>query len=127
MGRTNATFRDLLRRTEREWQPFRRALRRRDREHFDSLLEHARNHADAAGNLNPTDPVPAILLSAILAQERERAALEQDVGALAEQIEAQRERIDELEAALGTLEDEREQAVADADGVGSPDPVDSSR
>ena len=90
MGRTNATVRDLLRHTEREWGDFRRALRRRDQAHFDRLFEYARDHADAAGTLNPTDPVPAIVLSIVLAQERERAAL--------------KERVDELEATLAELD-----------------------
>lgn len=104
MGRTNATFRDLLRHTEREWRDYRRALRRRDRAHFDRLLDHARDHADAAGNLNPTDPVPAILLSVVLAQERERTALEERVEEQAERLAAQDERIDDLEDEIDRLE-----------------------
>lgn len=86
MGRTNATFRDLLRHTETEWGDYRRALRRRDREHFDRLFEHARDHADAAGYLNPTDPVPAILLSIVLAQERERSELAERIATLEERV-----------------------------------------
>ncbi|GAB3686655.1 hypothetical protein GCM10028857_19070 [Salinarchaeum chitinilyticum] len=86
MGRTNATYRDTLRSIEGEWDDFERALRRNDREHFQRLFEHARRYADAAGNQNPTDPMPAILLSMLLAQERERATLA--------------ERVDELEARL---------------------------
>lgn len=105
MGRTNATFRDLLRHTEREWADYRRALRRRDREHFDRLFDHARDHADAAGNLNPTDPVPALLLSVVLAQERERARLEERVEEQAERLAARAARIDELEATVDELEE----------------------
>lgn len=37
MGRTNPTFRDQVRAVERRWQPFQRALRRRDRNAFDRL------------------------------------------------------------------------------------------
>ena len=104
MGRTNATVRDLLRHTEREWQDFRRALRRRDQAHFDRLFEYARDHADAAGALNPTDPVPAIVLSIVLAQERERAALEEQVEEQAERLDAREKRIDELEEAVDRLD-----------------------
>lgn len=123
MGRTNATFRDLIRRTERDWQPFRRALRRRDQAHFDRLVEHARDHADAAGTLNPTDPVPAILLSIALAQERERAQL-------ADRVDELEATVDELEATLNalavrTLEgDQRELPPADerSDDAATADP-----
>lgn len=75
MGRTNPTYRDALTAIEREWGDYRRALRRRDRPHFDRLFAHAREHADAAGALNHTDPVVPLLLSVTLAQERRIAAL----------------------------------------------------
>lgn len=76
MGRTNPTYRDTLRRTEERWAAYRRALRRRDRAHFDRLFEHAREHADAAGYLNhPTAEVP-LLVSILLEHERRLARLE---------------------------------------------------
>lgn len=87
MGRTNATYRDVLRRTEQDWSDFRRALRHVDREHFDRLIEHARTYADAAGNQNPTDPIPMILLSIVLAQERHQARLEKRVDDLEDTIQ----------------------------------------
>jgi hypothetical protein len=71
VGRTNPTYRDWLDRTEREWQPFRRALRRRDQADFDRLFERARGHADAAGYLNSPTPEFALFLSVLLAHERE--------------------------------------------------------
>ncbi|MEF8852440.1 MAG: hypothetical protein V5A44_09940 [Haloarculaceae archaeon] len=71
MGRTNPTLRDRLDALEREWQPFRRALRRRHRAEFDRLFERARSHADAAGQQNPPDAWRAFVLGVLLAQERE--------------------------------------------------------
>lgn len=71
MGRTNPTYRDWLDRTEQRWQPFRRALRTRDQEDFDRLFERAARHADAAGYLNAAEPEHAMLLSMLLAQERD--------------------------------------------------------
>ncbi|WP_135822389.1 hypothetical protein [Halostella litorea] len=71
MGRTNPTFRDFLQTFRSQWQPFRRGLRRQDKPHFDRLFEHAESHADAAGYMNATDPEVAIILSMLLAQERE--------------------------------------------------------
>ncbi|MFB6152040.1 MAG: hypothetical protein ABEJ40_09570 [Haloarculaceae archaeon] len=71
MGRTNPTVRDRLDRLEREWQPFRRALRRRDRADFDRLFDRARGHADAASQQNPPDAWRAFVVAVLLAQERE--------------------------------------------------------
>jgi hypothetical protein len=76
MGRTNPTYRDVLRGFEDRWQPYRRALRHEDQARFDQLLGHARTHADAAGNLNHQSPVVPVLLSIALAQERRLDELE---------------------------------------------------
>lgn len=73
MGRTNPTFRDLLRALEHRWDDYRRALRRRDQAHYDALFEHAANHADAAGYLNPSEPMYPILLSMLLEHEKQLA------------------------------------------------------
>lgn len=81
MGRTNPTFRDFLSRYEARWAPFRRALRRGHRDDFDRLFDHARDHADAAGHANATDPETAVLLSMLLAQERELRRLRDRVDA----------------------------------------------
>lgn len=82
MGRTNPTYRDCLSTVERRWGDYRRALRRRDQPHFDRLFEHARAHADAAGQLNHADPVVSVLVSVALAQERQIDALRERVAAL---------------------------------------------
>lgn len=82
MGRTNPTYRDALRRLEERWQPYRRALRRQHQEHFDALLAHARDHADAGHMQNPIDPELGILVSICLAQQRELAELQERVEAL---------------------------------------------
>ena len=84
MGRTNPTFRNVLRRFEENWQQYRRALRREHQEDFDELLEHADRFAAAAGMQNPTDPEKAILVSVLLAHEVEQREL--------------RERVENLEA-----------------------------
>lgn len=75
MGRTNPTYRNFLQQYEDRWQPYRRALRRDDQQHFDRLFKHARQHADAAGHQNSPDPERAALFSMLLAQQRELAAL----------------------------------------------------
>lgn len=79
MGRSKPTFRNYLERFQGDWQPFRRALRRRHQGDFDRLFEKARGHADAAGHLDPTEPRFAILFSMLLAQERELRELRERV------------------------------------------------
>ncbi|NHN47890.1 hypothetical protein G9464_09800 [Halostella sp. JP-L12] len=87
MGRTNPTYRDLLRRTAERWETFRRGLRREERRRFDDLWEHAHRHADASGLLNHPDPIVPALFSMALEHQR---------------------RIDELGARLDAVEDDRE-------------------
>lgn len=70
MGRTNPTYRDLLRRVQSDLDPFRRVLRRESQRDFDRLFERADRHADAAASLNPTDPERAVIWSILLSQER---------------------------------------------------------
>ncbi|MFB6111652.1 MAG: hypothetical protein ABEJ35_03855 [Halobacteriaceae archaeon] len=75
MGRTTPTYRSYLDAYEAEWQPFRRALRRRDEPAFDRVFDRARRFADAGGQQDPPDPRFAVLMSILVAQEREIAAL----------------------------------------------------
>jgi hypothetical protein len=76
VGRTNPTFRDRISAVEQRWQPFRRALRRRDRPAFDRLFRAARDHADAGGQRNHPEPLFPILVAALVEQERRIARLE---------------------------------------------------
>jgi hypothetical protein len=46
---------------------------------FDQLFVYARDHADAAGNLNPADPLAPVWVSIALEQERRIAELEDQV------------------------------------------------
>lgn len=85
MGRTNPTFRDQLGAIEDEWETFRRALRRVDQHRFDDLFVYARNHADAAGNLNYPDPLAPVWMSIALEQERRINKLETQVEALTDE------------------------------------------
>lgn len=71
MGRTNPTYRDRLTALEREWGSYRRGLRRPAQARFDSLFEHGREYAHAASNRNHPDPMVPLLVSVLLAHERE--------------------------------------------------------
>jgi len=109
MGRTNPTFRDHLRHLETQWEAYRRALRHHDIEHYDRLFEHARAHADAAGHLNPTDPMPAILVSIALEHERHLASLQAEIDELESTLET-------LETADGETPTQRQEVSIDGDG-----------
>jgi hypothetical protein len=87
MGRTNPTHRDALRATETRWADYRRALRRRDREHLDALFEHARAHADAGGYRNHPEPMVSVLVAALVEHERRLAELEEESGRTDETVE----------------------------------------
>ena len=82
MGRTNPTFRDLVRTVEERWQAFRRTLRRRDQPRFDRLFEYVREHADAGSILNHEDRLAPMLVSIDLEQERRLDDLDERVDAL---------------------------------------------
>lgn len=82
MGRTNPTYRDQLREVEEEWGEFRRPLRREDQFRFDDLFVYARNHADAAGNLNHPNPLAPVWMAIALEQEQRIAELETQIEAL---------------------------------------------
>ena len=82
MGRTNPTYRDVIRALEDRWQQYRRALRRDDKHHFDRLFEYGRAHADAAGYLNHQGPELTLLVSVALEQEKELQELHHRIEAL---------------------------------------------
>lgn len=103
MGRTNPTYRDFLDGYRDRWSPYRRALRRRHREDFDRLFEHARTHADAAGHQNGTEPQLAVLVSMLLGQQRELRELRENAGEL-------RERVRELDGADRSEDEDRSSA-----------------
>ncbi|WP_135828938.1 hypothetical protein [Halorussus halobius] len=81
MGRTNPTFRDVLRSLEGNWQDYRRALRRPDQDRFDQLWEEARQYADAGGYLNHQNPMVVVLFSMVLAHEQRIQDLEAELEA----------------------------------------------
>jgi hypothetical protein len=89
MGRTNPTYRDTLRRIESRWDGYQRALRRSDQPHFDHLLEHAREHADAGGYLNHEEPMFPVLVSIALEHEKTVAELEARIDSLETQLQEQ--------------------------------------
>lgn len=75
MGRTAPTYRLLIESMAQDWGPFRRALREKDREAFDRLMDKVRAHSSACGYANRIDPLESAFMSILLEQEKELRAL----------------------------------------------------
>ncbi len=86
MGRTVMPFSQVVEAARREFQPFRRALRKADQQALDELFEWARLHVQAGVQLASPDPREPILLAVLIEMRKEQVRL------LA--------RVNELEAAL---------------------------
>lgn len=71
MGRTIPTYRLHLESILNDWMDYRRALREKDREAFDRLLNKARQHASAASYSAHLDPTDLAFLSILLETEKE--------------------------------------------------------
>lgn len=78
MGRTVPSFRMLLDSIIMELGDFRRALRRRDREVFDRIMDMAREHASASTVAASIDPMDTIVLSILIEQQKQIDNLEED-------------------------------------------------
>jgi hypothetical protein len=77
MGRTAPTFRRLQDGIIGRWEKFRRALRRRDREAFDRMMDKARRHSAASSYDARADPTDSIFMSILLEHEKELCELKE--------------------------------------------------
>lgn len=78
MGRTVPTYRLALERMAQQWNDFKRALRKDDREAFESLVNRARMHASAATYAISLDPTESAFLSMLLEHEKELMRLKEE-------------------------------------------------
>ena len=83
MGRTVVPFTQELYREEASWAPFRRALRKEDRELLDDLFAAARHHTAACAFAGRAVPFEAILMSMLLEERRAVRELERRLEELA--------------------------------------------
>ncbi len=82
MGRTIATFHQLIEETQARFAPFRRALRREDQRVFDELFARAKYYA-ASGSMDAAwEPLETLLLIFLLEQQKRLRALEAHLDAL---------------------------------------------
>ena len=77
MGRTIATFHQLIEETRARFAPYRRALRREDQQVFDRLFERVKYYA-ASGSMEASwNPLDTIFLTFFLEQQKTLRALEE--------------------------------------------------
>lgn len=82
MGRTIATFHQLIEQTRARFAPYRRALRREDQQVFDALFERAKYYA-ASGSMEAAwNPLDTLFFTFFLEQEKALRALEERLRAL---------------------------------------------
>lgn len=82
MGRTLATFTQLIEQERAAWQPFRRALRREDQELFDAIFRAAKYHLAAGSYASKASPFEAILMAMLIEASKQNALLERRVARL---------------------------------------------
>ncbi len=78
MGRTVPSFRMLLDSIIMELGDFKRALRRRDQQVFDRIMDMAREHASASTVAAAVDPMDTIVLSILIEQQKQIDDLKED-------------------------------------------------
>ena len=79
MGRTLATFTQLVQLEIDSWRRYRRALRREDQQALDALFAAARHHAPAGAYLARDTPFEAMLISMLIEQHKHTMTLQQKV------------------------------------------------
>lgn len=71
MGRTLATFTQLVQQEIARWRRYRRALRAEDQQALDELFAAARRHSAAGAYLARDAPFEVMLLSMVLEQHKQ--------------------------------------------------------
>jgi hypothetical protein len=79
MGRTVPTFRAALEDAIKKWDGYRRALRQRDREAFNRMMDACRLHSSASGQAMRPEPLEAMFMSILLEHQRKLEALEAEL------------------------------------------------
>jgi hypothetical protein len=90
MGRTIATFHQLIEETRLRFAPYRRALRREDQQVFDDLFARVKYYAASGSMEAPWNPLDAIFLTLFLEQQKTLRALEERLRVLENDNAAQR-------------------------------------
>jgi hypothetical protein len=87
MGRTNSTYRNHLDNFIDRFKPFRRGLRKENKEYLDSLWEKAHSYAQAGAYLNSSNPGLPALISMLVGVQKETQTNQEEIQKLKERIE----------------------------------------
>jgi len=82
MGRTLATFTQLIAQEVSSWRAFRRALRREDQEYLDGLFRAAKYHVAAGSYASKASPFEAMVVAMLIESTKSNDLLEKRVARL---------------------------------------------
>jgi len=86
MGRTVPSYRQALETEANRWEGFRRALRGKDLEVFDKMMNACRTYASAAGMATRPILVEAMFMSILLGQQKELMEIRESLERLERQL-----------------------------------------
>ena len=85
VGRTLATFTQLIAQELSAWSAFRRALRREDQEILDTLFQAAKYHVAAGSYASKASPFEAMMMAMLIETYKQNARLEKRLAHLEEE------------------------------------------
>lgn len=86
MGRTVPSYRQALEMEINRWEGFRKALRDKDLEAFDRMMNACRMHASASGMATRTILAEAMFMSILLNQQKELTEIRESLERLQKQL-----------------------------------------
>jgi len=87
MGRTNATYRNHLDNFIQKFKPFRKGLRKENKQFLDKLWEKAHSHAQAAAYMNSANPGLPAIISIILGIQKETIENQEEIENLKQRVQ----------------------------------------
>ncbi len=82
LGRTLATFTQLIAKEVSSWRAFRRALRREDQVYLDELFQSVKYHASAGSYASKATPFEAMVVAMLIESYKSNTLLEKRVALL---------------------------------------------
>jgi hypothetical protein len=86
LGKTVPSYRIALEREIKKWEGFSRALRGRDREAFQQMMNACRIYASAAGNATRPVLVEPMFMSILLAHQKMLMEIKKDVESIKQRL-----------------------------------------
>lgn len=86
MGRTVPSYRQALEAEIKDWEGFRKALRGRELEAFDKMMNACRTYASAGGMATRTILAEAMFMSILLNQQKELMEIKESLERLEKQL-----------------------------------------